>query len=295
MPILQNYETLAACASKLRLLSKGIADGMKTGSLKSMYRGHGIEFSGVREYFRGDDVRSIDWNVTARMGRPYVQLFDEERELILFFVIDRSLSMYTGSSEKTRLSIATEAAALLTFAAEQSSSPIGAVFFDGETSFSCEPKSGKDQAMLIISRLDDVPEKTVTGSVLTKAIRGTARMLKRRSLVFIFSDFRTTGYESELARLATKHDVVAMCITDKTDSELPEAGAIPFYDIESENKITLPTAASSFRRAWRDACDQRLERWKSVCLRRGVIPVTMSTEDDPVQVLSRFFSERNKV
>ena len=295
MHILENHDSLKARSSKLKLLAKGIADGMKAGSFRSIYHGQGIEFSGVREYLQGDDIRNLDWNVTARMGKPFVKTFDEEKELVLFIILDRSLSMMTGSRGRTKLEVASEAAALLTLAAEQNNSPTGAVFFDSKTGFSCAPKSGKDHSMLIYTKLDSLPAKTNKGSSLTGALKATQKILKRRALVFVISDFRTTGYETELARLGQKHDVIALCCTDRTDIELPEMGCIPFIDVETNSKKILPTSHPVFKRTWRKAYEERMERWKTICTKRAVTPQILSTADDAVAVLTRLFSIRNKV
>ena len=138
---LANNESLIKKALYLRLLAQDIADGMKSGSFRSLYRGQGIEFAGVRDYIRGDDIRTIDWNVTARMGRPYIKLFEEERELQIFLIVDSSLSMQleTSSDRRTKYSAAAESAALITIAAEINACPTGAVFFDGAINFSVEP------------------------------------------------------------------------------------------------------------------------------------------------------------
>ena len=295
MHILEKHDSLKARASKLKLLAKGIADGMRVGTFRSMYHGQGIEFSGVREYLQGDDIRNIDWNVTARMGKPFVKTFDEEKELVLFIILDRSLSMMTGSRGRTKLEVASEAAALLTLAAEQNNSPTGAVFFDGKTRFSCAPKTGKNHSMLIYTNLDSLPKKTNKGSSLQGALKATQKILKRKALIFVISDFRTSGYETELARLAQNHDVVALCCTDRTDIELPEAGCIPFVDVETNTTKVLPTFHPAFKRAWRKSYEERIEKLKTICAKRGVTPQILSTADDAAAVLSRFFTLRNRI
>lgn len=282
--------TLAKRAQQLRLQAQSIAQGMRLGSFRSLYRGQGIEFSGVREYLRGDDVRSIDWNVTARMGKPFVKVFEEERELIIFIICDTSLSMDTGSGGFSRLKKAYETGSLLVFAAEHNSSPVGAVFFDGAISFSCAPKSGKDQTMILLSRFEKREEQSTLGSVLSNAIRGAGKILKKRSLIFILSDFRTSGYETELARLALKHDVVAIRFTDETDTLLPDVGTLSFLDQESSKRQLLPLSNNAFKKAWREAGLNHLDRWASLCSKRGVRTLTVSTVDDCSLCLSRFFS-----
>ena len=160
-----NKDSLSKKASYLRFSAKTLVENLKLGSFRSLYKGQGVEFSGVREYLRGDDVRAIDWNVTARMGRPYVKVFDEEHELQIFLVVDRSASMFCGVNGIVKYETVAETAALLALVAEASASPIGAVFFDGEIHFSCKPASGKERTMLLLSKLDKVEKiKDVIGS-----------------------------------------------------------------------------------------------------------------------------------
>ena len=138
-----NRKNLSKRAELLHLSSVSLAEGMRNGTFRSLYRGTGVEFSGVREYLAGDDVRAIDWNVTARMGKPFVKIFDEEKELDVFLVADKSFSMDTGSGIQSRLETAMECASLITLASLHNGSPVGAVTFDGRIDFSCPPKSGK--------------------------------------------------------------------------------------------------------------------------------------------------------
>lgn len=287
--LLGNKSSLIRRAAGLRITARQMAEGLRSGSFRSLQRGQGIEFSGVREYFRGDDIRAIDWNVTARMGKPFVKMFEEERELVVFLVVDRSLSMQTPSSGGSRLYTASEASALMTFACEYTHSSVGAVLFDGEITFSCAPRSGTEQTMLIVSRLDEEPQRQQKGSVLGGALTGAARLLKKRSLVFIFSDFRTTGWEQPLTVLAGRHDVVAVRITAPADEELPDIGFIPFEDPETGEHVFLPTSSLSFRRAWKDDHLSRLYRWRDICLHRGAVPLMLSTVEDPGRALVRFF------
>lgn len=294
--ILQNSrESLVRRASLLRLSSATLAETMQSGSFKSLYHGQGIEFKGVREYLPGDDVRSIDWNVTARMDRPFIKTFEEERELPIFLIIDQSLSMNTGSNGRTRLQQACETAALLTLAAEQTSSPSGVVFFDGQIRFSCVPKSGKTHTMMLLSHLDEVPESIVSGSALGQALRGASKLLRKRSLVFVISDFRCSGWEDSIALLGAKHDVLAVRITDPMDSNLPDFGTISFVDTESDLHMSLPTSSESLQTAWHDDGVFRKEKWKKDCLSHLCRPVIMSTKDDPLHILLQVFSKQERI
>ena len=266
---------------------------MKNGSFRSLYRGQGIEFSGVREYLRGDDVRAIDWNVTARMGKPFVKTFEEERELDVFIVVDRSLSMNTGSGRQSRLETAMDCASLITMASLHNSSPVGSVVFDGRIQFSCAPKAGKNQALLLLSELDKRGTQQV-GSVLESALRVAEKLLKKRPLVFVISDFRSDGWSVPLSHLCHKHDLIAIKITDPLDEMLPSMGAVPFRDPETGYECVLPTSSSKIARAWREDSEARNERWKSECLRSGGVPLSVSTIQDPAAELIKFFSTREQ-
>ena len=290
----ENRGRLARRAQQLRLNARTVADSLRQGAFRSVSRGQGIDFSGVREYLSGDNVRSIDWNVTARMGKPFVKQYEEDRELHMLFVLDRSASMLTGSAGRARLAAASEAAAVLLFAAEQNACAVGAVFFDGAIQWACAPKAGRAQVMALFSRLDRLDGGGVRGSALASAMNGAGTLLKRRSLVFVLSDFRADGWLQPLARLSGKHDVVAVRVTDPCDTELPAVGTVPFADSETGERRMLPTSSASFRRAWFEDNRQRTDFWQGECLRHGAYPLALSTADDAVQVLSRFFSQRSR-
>lgn len=281
-------------AALLHLSSISLATGMKNGTFKSLYRGQGIEFNGVREYLRGDDVRSIDWNVTARMGKPYVKVFDEERDLDVFIIVDKSLSMRTGSGRHSRIETASDCASLITMASLHNASPVGAVIFDGQIEFSCSPKAGKNQALLLLSHFDRITDSEATGSALDSALRGAEKLLKKRTLVFVISDFRTSQWQSPFARLCQKNDVIALRITDPMDDKLPEVGAVTFRDPETGWECVLPTSAQKLQKVWRDDFNKRTENWTRDCLRHGGIPLSISTSQDPVQALIKFFSRKEQ-
>ncbi len=286
-----NASFIADRARYLKLAAISISEGMRTGGFRSYFRGQGMEFDGVREYERGDDIRSIDWNVTARSGKPFVKMYHEERELTVFLVVDNSLSMDTGPGSVTRREKALETAALLAFAAEQNASPVGSVMYDGISGKVFKPRLGKDQVLTILSSLEHGSDP-VRGSVLGSALAGASRVLRSRSLVVIISDFRTSGYEKALGILSRRHDVLAVRITSPMDDELPKAGYIPFFDPETGVSASFPTGSAAFRESWARENRESVSRWEHICLRRGVSPLLLSTEDDAVRVLSRFFSGR---
>jgi uncharacterized protein (DUF58 family) len=286
--------SLVKRAASLRLTAISLANSMRSGSFRSLYKGQGIEFCGVREYLRGDDVRAIDWNVTARMGKPFVKLFEEERELAVFLVVDCSASMTSGAASKSRIASALETAALLALAAEQNGSPVGVVLFDGDIRFSLAPKTVRDHVMLMLSRFDNAGTAQSPGSALDNALSGAAKLLRKRSLIFVVSDFRAAGWETPLSVLAVKHDVVAIRIADAFDAELPTVGMIPFTDPETSYRLQLPTSSAAFRREWQKAHQQRTDAWMTICTKNGASPLIIPTNDDPARCLAAFFATQRK-
>ena len=275
-------------------MAENIAEGMKSGNFRSLYRGQGIEFAGVREYNRGDDIRTIDWNVTARMGRPYIKIFEEERELQIFLIVDssRSMQLETAADRRTKYAAAAEAAALVAIAAEINACPAGAVFFDGAINFSAEPALGKENTMQILNHLDRLPESPVSGSVLPGAITAAAKVLRKRTLVFILSDFRCAGWEKPLINLAQKNDVIAINLHDATDEELPSLGTVKFMDVETGRKISLPSSSPAFKKEWRNYNEMNQNRWQDFCIKHGIMPVILDTKTEPVQVLNQIFARK---
>lgn len=291
---LANNESLIKKALYLRLMAENIAEGMKSGNFRSLYRGQGIEFAGVREYNRGDDIRTIDWNVTARMGRPYIKIFEEERELQIFLIVDssRSMQLETAADRRTKYAAAAEAAALVAIAAEINACPAGAVFFDGAINFSAEPALGKENTMQILNHLDRLPESPVSGSVLPGAITAAAKVLRKRTLVFILSDFRCAGWEKPLINLAQKNDVIAINIHDATDEELPSLGTVKFMDVETGRKMSLPSSSPAFKKEWRNYNEMNQNRWQDFCIKHGIMPVILDTKTEPIQVLNQIFARK---
>ena len=284
--LFKNDENLVKKASYLKFLARELADSLKTGNFRSLFRGQGIEFEGVRDYIRGDDVRSIDWNVTARMGHPFVKVFEEERELQVLLILDNSASMMIKNDKKSKFEVARYASALITIACELNSCSIGAIFFDGVINFCTKPFFSKNQIMLILNKLFKLNENLVKGSVLNSALIDAGRILKKRSLVFVFSDFCSDGWQKSMIALAKKNDVLAFKLCDSVDYEFFDFGSVVFKDAESDIKMLLPTASKKFKKDWHNYNQQRLQNWKEFCLKHGIIPVIMNTKDDPLEILN---------
>ena len=285
----ENKDSLLAKANYLRLVAKDLADSIKSGSFASLYKGQGMEFAGVREYIRGDDVRAIDWNVTARMSHPYVKQFEETRELQVFIILDASASMQIVHHKETKYAKAAEAGAILTLAAELNACPVGAVLFDGQIYYSTKPRLNKTQTMQIITELDRPPEHPVQGSALANAITGAGKLLHSHSLVCIFSDFRAAGWEKAITSLAQKNQVIAFRMKSEADKKLPSIGSSIFKDVESGEEVELPSSSAEFQKKFKQYNQDHETKWKSFCLSHGIQPVIFETSKDPLSVLDSAF------
>lgn len=280
---------IAERARYLRLASLSVSEGLRFGGFRSAFRGQGMEFDSVREYQRGDDIRSIDRNVTARTGTPHVKLYREERELTVFLVVDLSLSMSCPEASGSKRQTALDVAGLLAFACEHDASPLGSVVFDAKTGRVFRPRTGADHVLSVLASLEN-HQTTEGGSALSAALSGACRILRNKSLVVVISDFRATDYDKPLGLLARRHDVIACRIVSPFDGLLPSAGVLPFRDSESNLIVELPTSSSSFRAEWTRSQEERLSRWEQTCKRRGAFPLVLSTSGDPLRSLCAFFS-----
>jgi uncharacterized protein (DUF58 family) len=287
-------ETIVKRAAHLRLKALTLARDMKAGSFRSLYRGQGIEFSGVREYLYGDDVRAIDRNVSARMGKPFIKMFQEERELVTFIVLDCSSSMSFSSR------MVSETASLAALAGDCGGCPVGAVIFAGDILFSCAPRQGA--VMPLLSRFDSMCNADkdgrfsamngTIGSALPQALSGAAKLLKKRALVFVISDFRVSGWERPFSLLCAKHDVIALRVTNPLSESQPPVLRVTFIDPETGLTQTLPTSNARFRREWKADNEMRSARHIEAVVSRGGYPLEISADDDPFVSLSRFFAAR---
>jgi len=276
------------------LLARSLSDDLFAGNFRSLFKGKGIEFDEARRYERGDDVRSIDWNVTARFGTPFVKLYREEREMTLCLVLDCSASMFAAASSPSGLSRfdqAVLAASLLAFSAEWSGIRAAAVFFDRGVVRCFPPRKGRPHIMsLVREALDARPRER--GSGLGEALSRAGSLLKRRSLVAVISDFLAADWEGEFFALAKRHDVAAIAVTDSLDERMPRAGLLTLEDAETGLSVPAPTGSKAFREAWEVWQKKRARERRAVCLRSGAAWVELSTSEDAASTLRRFFRER---
>jgi uncharacterized protein (DUF58 family) len=281
------------------LVVRGLAEDLLSGDYRAVFRGQGMEFDEVRRYEPGDDVRSIDWNVSARFGTPYVKMYREEREMTVCVILDNSASMHTPGgnlsespgSELNRYEQAILAAALVAFSAEQAGQRLSMIFFDREISKIFPPRKGRSHTMAVISAALEArsPKK---GSGLGKALAGAERLLKRRSLVLIISDFLCINWEQEIGDLSRRHDVIALRITGPLDREMPRSGLLTLEDPETGIRLRASASFPSFRTAWASWHEERTRLWEAICRRSGAACFELSTADDAPAVLMRFFRGR---
>ena len=274
------------------LIARGLAEDLLAGDYRAVFKGQGIEFDEVRRYERGDDVRSIDWNVSARFGTPYVKMYREEREMTVCLILDTSASMHTTGGgagvEVNRYEQAVLAAALIAFSAELAGQRLSVIFFDKEIRTIISPRKGRSHTMAVISAALEARSRE-KGSGLGKALEGAGRLLKRRSLVIVISDFLCVDWEQEIGGLSRKHDVVSLRISGPLDREMPEAGLLTLEDPETGHKVMSPSSFASFRGAWASWHEERSRLWEGICRRWGIAHLELSTADDAPAALKHFF------
>jgi uncharacterized protein (DUF58 family) len=277
-------------------------DGRLQGDYRSLFRGSGLDFTDLREYEPGDDLRHIEWNVTARLDTPYVREYDEDREVTAWLLLDLSASMGFGPVDRQKDLVLAEIATALAHVLTRGGSRVGAVILDAAVEQVIPPASGRNQVLRIAKALLDrraaqsegtAPPGRVTDlSVLLTAVGGMAR---RRSLVIVVSDFISApGWEVPLGRLARRHEVVGLQITDPREFELPEAGMIYVEDAETGEQIFVDTTDPAFRARLRDAAQERQSELAELTRRAGVDLHTVGTDEDLVRALVRISELRRR-
>ena len=295
--------------TKLPIVADGLAEDMLAGNFRSVFKGQGMEFDEARHYQWGDDARSIDWNASARLGTPFVKMFREERELTILLLLDSSASMRGGSAyqshELSPFEQALIAAALIAFSAERSGQRVGAFLFDREIERVFPPKKGRRNVLAFVSgalqrhRFAD-PGAGKKGhshgeytSNLRAAIADAGRLLKRRSMVVLISDFLSNGWEQELGDLSSRHDVIAVKISGRLDNALPDLGLVTFEDPETGVQLPAPTGSAAFREAWYQWHKDRADLWLNRCRRAGAAHLEIPVDSDAAAALTRFFGGRS--
>lgn len=278
---------------RLEITTRGIVNDVFSGEYHSVFKGRGMEFSEVREYQIGDDIRTIDWNVTARMGHPFVKVFEEERELTVMLIVDVSSSGNFGTYERMKGEIAIEICALLAFSAIKNNDKVGLIIFTDEIEKFIPPKKGKAHVLRVLRELlYHKPKGTKTN--IGGALEYLNRVTKRRSVVFLVSDFMNIGYEKALQIANRRHDIVAVTVTDPREVELPDVGFIELEDAESGETILVDTSYAEVRNLYSkqssDDIQKRLKLFKSM----SVDHIDIRTDQPYIEPLIRFFRMRAK-
>jgi uncharacterized protein (DUF58 family) len=278
---------------RIEIKTRGLSKNIFAGEYHSAFKGRGMAFSEVREYQFGDDIRNIDWNVTARYNKPFVKIYEEERELTVMLLIDMSGSREFGSMDKLKKDIITEIAAILAFSAIQNNDKIGVIFFSEKIEKFIPPKKGRSHILRIISELIDF-EPDARGTDISGAIRYLTNAIKKRCTAFVISDFiqKEGALENALSIANNRHDVVALRIYDDRERELPDIGMIKLKDAETGNYTWVDSsdrrARLAYRKWWIELSDQLDISFK----KSGVDYVNISTNHDYVRSLISLFKKR---
>jgi uncharacterized protein (DUF58 family) len=287
-------EEVAREVRRIEITTRHLVRDIVAGEYSSAFRGRGVEFAEVREYQPGDDVRTIDWNVTARLGAAYVKRYLEERELSVVFVVDMSASGGFGSRRRTKGELGAEVAAVLALAAVRNNDRIGATFFTDRVEYHLRPAKGRRHALRLITDLLAFRPRG-TGTDLGVALAELEPTLRRRAVIFVLSDFMAAGYETVLARLSRRHDVVGLQLVDPRERELPAAGIVTLWDPETGAWRRIDTADAAVRAYFaRRAAefDRGLERE----LRdRGADLLRLETGESYAEPLLAFFRRRERM
>lgn len=281
---------------KVRLLeikSKRLTNHMFTGEYHSAFKGQGMSYKEVREYQPGDDVRFIDWNVSARYAHPFSKVFEEERELTVFLLVDNSSSMSFGTHLQRKKDLVTEIAAVLAFSAVNNQDKVGAILFGQKVEKLIVPKKGKQHTLYIVREM--LTKDAAAGATnYTDAFRMFNNFNRRRSICFLISDFLGTGFEEAVRVAAGKHDVIGVKIYDTLDMKLPEIGLLEVADAETGTKRLLDTSNALVRHEYEQDFHRHNNYVKEVFQKAGADLLHMRAGDDYVKVLQKFFINRSR-
>ena len=281
---------------KIEIKTRGLSNEIFAGKYHTAFRGRGMSFSEVREYRIGDDVRDIDWNVTARSSKPHIKIYEEERELTMMLLVDVSGSRVFGSAERMKQSVITEIAAVLAFSAAQNNDKVGCIFFSDKVEKFIPPKKGKSHILMIIRELISfTPDSSRTA--ISEAVRFMTNVSKKRCTTFILSDFMNSrrdkvALEDALKIAGSKHDLVGIRVWDKREAELPDVGIIELEDAETGRKEWVDTSSRRVREHYAQSWQERDQEVQELLRRNRIDSAMISTEGDYVAELIKLFKQR---
>ena len=278
---------------KIEIKTRGLSNHIFAGEYNTAFKGKGMAFSEVREYQSGDDVRSIDWNVTARYNSPYIKVFEEEREMTVMLLVDVSGSGNFGTKQQFKREIATELSAVLAFSAIKNNDKVGVIFFSDIIEEFIPPKKGKSHILRIIRQiLSFKPQNKKTN--ISQAIEYFNNVMKKRCICFILSDYISSSFEKPLRVASKKHDVVALKVSDKREKTIPNIGIVPFKDSETEKVILLDTSSKLVRETFQKKQKEKQSEIEKIFPRCGVDLININTGEDYVKPLINFFKNRDR-
>ncbi len=282
---------------KIEIKSRKLTKNIFAGEYHSAFKGKGMAFAEVREYQYGDDIRNIDWNVTARFNHPYIKIFEEERELTVMLLVDVSGSRFFGTHKQLKMELIAEVAAVVAFSAIQNNDKIGMIMFSDKIEIFIPPKKGRQHTLRIVRELLEYsPENQKTN--ISESLRYLTNAIKKKCIAFVISDFfdlatnSKFNFEDALKIANRKHDVVALQITDKRESSLPPVGLLKLRDAESENEIWVDTSDRKLREGYASWWMQFQDRLKSLLSKCGVDHALLNTGEDYVKPLMQMFEHR---
>ena len=276
---------------RIRILTSRLVDERLSGEYHSVFKGQGIEFDEVREYSSGDDIRSIDWNVTARMGHPFVKRYAEERELTVLFVVDISGSQCFGSQTRSKSELAAELACLLALSAIRNQDKVGLILFSDRIDLCIRPRKGRTSVMRLVREVLAAGE-TRRGTDIAGALRFLNRIQKKKAVVFLISDFMDDAYLKELRVTARKHDVICCPVSDPRERELPDAGLLEIQDPETGALFWTDTGSAELRAAFREQASAAEASLKANFRKYGIDSVFLSTDRPIADDILRLFRQR---
>lgn len=278
---------------RIEIKTKGLSNHIFAGEYHSTFKGRGMSFSEVREYTPGDDVKFIDWNVTARFSTPFVKVFEEERELIMMLLVDISNSSLFGTQKQLKRDLITELGAVLSFSATTNNDKVGVIFFSDKVDKYIPPKKGKGHILRIIRELIALePAQSNSETNVGAALEFLNNVMKKRSITFLLSDFVSKPYDHALQLAARRHDLVGMHIYDKYDREMPKAGLVQVMDAETKQHFWIDTEDKQVKYQYESAFDQRYKYCMQAFRKSGASLMHVRTDEDYVKILQGFFKGR---
>jgi len=278
---------------QIEIRTRGLVNEVFSGEYHSVFKGRGMEFSEVREYNIGDDIRSIDWNVTARFGHPYIKIFEEERELTVMLLVDMSGSLFFGSVEKTKQQVAAELSSILAFSALKNNDKVGLILFTDRIEKFVPPRKGKSHALRIIREvLSFEPQGNQTN--IKQALEYFNHTIKKKAIVFLISDFLDVGYEKILRIVGKKHDLIGMVLQDPREKTMIDAGLVKFRDAETGEIRYLDTGDKAVRQSIIEENKLLADYQRQLFVSSRLDSIKIETSDSYVKPLVRFFKQREK-